>query len=225
MQISVNIVLSQFFSSLVWTYSTRKRNEHIYGKKLLPYSCVSVVLSQQISVRYCSPQPYQSADRELDTPGEKNGEMSIVNEQQGSDDSSQLTLKSLRKWKSWGHRMGLNEENKKKITNINTQSKCLKQKVLPALWTWSIRCWHPGDTARRWESRCRPSYCPSQSVSQHHWQTPANASSHSSSLSCPIRRHILLLILFFSFLYHHLTIEIMKLTGQNHKLSIWVHIF
>ncbi len=80
----------------------------------------------------------------------------------------------------------------------------------PALWTWSIRCWHPGDTAHRWESRCRPSYCPSQSVSQHRWQTPANASSHSSSLSCPIRRHIMLLI------------EVDRTESQT---NIWVAIF
>lgn len=60
---------------------------------------------------------------------------------------------------------------------------------LPALWTWSTHCWCPSDTVHRWESQCRPFYCPSQSVSQHHWQTPANALNHSSSLSCPIRRH------------------------------------
>lgn len=127
---------------------------------LLPYSCVSALSSQQISVRYCSPLPCQSADPKLDTP--EKGDDRVW----GSDNQSQLKLDRFRMWRFWTE----------------------WEQILPALWTWSIRCWCPGDTVRRWESRCQPICCPSQSVSQHHWQTPANASNHSSSLSCPIRR-------------------------------------
>lgn len=81
----------EFFISPVWTNSTNKEIGISLEKKVLPCSCVSVVPSQQISVKYCSPPPYQSADQELDTPREKNGKMTIVNVLLDSDDLTQLT--------------------------------------------------------------------------------------------------------------------------------------
>lgn len=121
---------------------------------------------------------------------------------------------SLKSW-DWGHKM---RKNHTRFCIMQHVSKKRTFVCAPASWTWSIRCWHPSDTAHHWESQCRPSCYPFQNVSHHHWQTPANASSHSSSLSCPIRKHIILFILLLvSPEMNQLTKEVVGGTTQNHR--------
>lgn len=62
----INMLTSQtlvLFSSLVWSLLTGKKT-----RELLPCSCLSGLLSLQISARCCCPPAYQSADQELDIP-------------------------------------------------------------------------------------------------------------------------------------------------------------